>query len=429
LIINTALLLIGIYLIAKQIFFEDNQAILLWGGVSVLPVALLISYSGMETSLLIFTLGIIISTLLSGEHKFLSLLALFLLPWIRPESVLFGIIIIFVSLRYGKIKPIFPFFALCLGSLTLVLFNLIYFGSPFNQTIVAKSIAYAPSYSIKEIISRLVKIFWSNGYGGIFSPLMTKYLNSFGIVFLIVILMAFYYFWVKEREKPRFGLVVLAFGVAVVIPAAYGLAGAIFPWYFWPSTLFAYVIILGLVLDKIGSLATSYQKIVYSSLFVVLVMLYIGQLLLSLNWGLQERYYRGGIGEYIKSISTASDRLLLEPAGYIPYYSELFTYDAIGLVSPVVTEYRKTYSGRWWIEFVKAYQPEFILERESLTRYITLDGYELSEPEKSWFISNYTQIKEFNYLPSNYIGNPYMQKILSLGSAENYYLYKSNQGR
>jgi len=60
LFLNTILFLMGIYLIIDHFVTGHRQTLLLWGLVGLLPIALLISYSGMETSLLIFVIGLII---------------------------------------------------------------------------------------------------------------------------------------------------------------------------------------------------------------------------------------------------------------------------------------------------------------------------------------------------------------------------------
>ena len=138
-------------------------------------------------------------------------------------------------------------------------------------------------------------------------------------------------------------------GVVFTIPAAYAFGGVIFPWYMWPCTFLAYAVLSSLVIEWIY---ITRRFAVVGLIFISLAVLgmALAQWTYSYNWGMKEYTYRGGIGRYLASISKPDDTLFLEPAGYIPFYSGLFTYDEVGLVFPQVVHYREVYQDSWWME-------------------------------------------------------------------------------
>jgi hypothetical protein len=54
---------------------------------------------------------------------------------------------------------------------------------------------------------------------------------------------------------------------------------------------------------------------------------------------------------------------MLEPIGYIGFYSRAKVYDLAGLVSPDVLAFRKGGQAGWFAESVKHFKPEFIVLR------------------------------------------------------------------
>ena len=268
-------------------------------------------------------------------------------------------------------------------------------------------------------------VFWDNGTGGVFTPLATKFVSRCGILFFVLTVAALcVYLWrIRHRSESLVQAIAVA-ALALVVPAAYALGGVLFPWYLWPSSLFGHVIVIAALPELSVLLRRSRQTSTFVVAFVLVLVLDTGQLALSYNWGSQERKYRGGIGEYIKSISEPSDTIMLEPAGYIPFYSQRYTYDEIGLVSPQVTEYKERYGTRWWVRFVQDKRPDYLVQRSGILRYRTRDGYELTEAERAWFDESYVLVREFEYRPKEFARNTILLGILEMGSAVNYYLYE-----
>jgi hypothetical protein len=70
-------------------------------------------------------------------------------------------------------------------------------------------------------------------------------------------------------------------------------------------------------------------------------------------------------GAWLAQHSRHSDSVLLEPIGAIGYISGLYVHDFIGLVSPDVTEARKThqFSNRWYFDYIEKEKPTFVVLR------------------------------------------------------------------
>ena len=122
----------------------------------------------------------------------------------------------------------------------------------------------------------------------------------------------------------------------------------------------------------------------------------------------------------------SNDTLFLEPAGYIPYYAKIKTYDTVGLASPEIKKYReKDKNNRWWLDFIEEKKPTFILDRSNLYGDFSHDGeYTMSSSERIWFKNNYKLVKEYNYhnYVEQYSGS--LEQFYKLGNHAPYFLYK-----
>ena len=424
LVINTVILVCGLFLLSATLFSDLRRRLVFWILISVTPAALLISYSGMETSLVIGLVCLILYGLLGRHGWSFIYLPMALLPWARPDAVVIGSILIVGAMIMNKQLPYGMITCLIVGLISVLCFNYLYFGAFLNQTIIAKSSGMNLSFS--SIIASVESVFIGrNGDGGIFAPLPTKYLAWLGWLWFLGSMVAFVFAVVRSRVNfVRCAGLLILIALALFVPLVYAVGGVVAPWYLWPSSLFGSAVIMVLAIDVTIS-DRQPRRWRYVLLLVVLMLsLGVGRWFLSLNWGTQERLYRGGIGEYIRQVSTPLDSIMLEPAGYIPFYSERYTYDEVGLVSPQVTEYRRKYGNNWWIRFVKDYKPTFLIERRHILEYKTLDGYMLDEQEREWFDSNYRLVRVFTYQPRDYYRHPLLLRLLELGQAVDYYLYQ-----
>jgi hypothetical protein len=149
-----------------------------------------------------------------------------------------------------------------------------------------------------------------------------------------------------------------------------------------------------------------------------------------INISEQENRYRASIGRFIKQISNPNDTLFLEPAGYIPFFSGIKTYDTVGLTSAKILKYHKQYRKEWWIRFVSSETPSFIIDRSPihLIKATGDGGYSLTDAEYAWFMDNYVLEAAFNYEKYLDANKTSLYGIHRLGSTSDYFLYKRKNG-
>lgn len=424
LVVNTILFVAGVYFLAR-LLQPDKGMWVLWIILSLLPVSLLISYSGMETSLLIFIIGLVLYLLHEQQHRWLALLSLVLIPWVRPDAIACSLIILFWESIRSR-KPRFDLAgALLTGIGAFFAFNWLYFGAFLNNSILAKEQS-RPAFSVERVFSTVKTVFFGEN-GGLFAPIRTKYLDQFGVVFLILFAVGMIIFLIQNRKNQRVfysGLSIIS--MAILIPAAYSFGRVVFPWYFWPATFFGYAIVCTLVVDWLSKRPKGYWLVsVIVGLAVVGGM--AAQWCYSYSWGMKEYVYRGEIGMRLAEMAHENDTLFLEPAGYIPYYSGLYTYDEAGLGSPLVLHYRDLYQTPWWIRFVEDAKPDWIIQREHFKKFTTYQGYTLNETEQQWFLDHYHLVDEISYQPQDFTTQPFLTRLLSMGSADSYLIYEINR--
>jgi hypothetical protein len=422
----------GIYLLVSALVADERRQKIVWAISAVLPVSILIAYSGMETGLLVLLMGAIMTGTVDSRFSPACAAAWFLLPWVRPDAVAFGAIVLGVMTAGPKGRShVAASYALAalVGVVSWLAFNHAYFGVWLPQTITGKSEVFLPTSAraaIVEGVSRARRMFFGDAFTpGIFVPIETKYLHVLGVPAFLITLAAGVSavvnpVWAGVRRPAAAALVLMTF----VVPLAYAAGGAPGTWYFWPSRLTGSLLVVAPLTAVLGRQASGIRRFAVAGVTAGLFVLLAGQWCYAIAWSTQERLYRGGIGEEIRRISDPHDTLLLEPAGYVPYFAERWTWDEVGVASPVITEYRRLYGSRWWIRFVQDKSPTFLLEREPMREFVTYDAYRLTRDEREWFERNYAMVREFRYDARSLRHSPLLGRISSLSEAATYLLYQ-----
>jgi hypothetical protein len=387
--------------------------------------ALLPAFNGMETAWCLVYLALL------AEHcaaphtpswRFAALLALG--PLVRPDLLLLGAGACLVRRVDGEDRRrlhLCALLGLSLGVCSLVLSNRLHSGTWLPPSIVAKRAAYHPDLSPLAVLERL----WDVYLGGALSPLpSTKYLprgvlvaSSLGLWALLAACVA------RSRRLPaaeRRRLRFLA-GAAALFPIAFAGPGALFPWYFYPSS-FALVASLAFGVER-GLLGPWRRRWVTAGLAMGGGSLLL-QLALSLNVGRQESGYRASVGDYLARAARPGDTLVLEPAGIIPYHAGLTTFDEVGLASPRVLAYVGSGRETWLAEFLRDVCPTFTVQRGQfpppLTRPLSAD--------ESWFQGSYRVRRRFVYVPDEWARNDLEGWLLRHGGHSDYVLYERRDG-
>ena len=410
-LVNTLLVIGGIYFIAATVEARFLPKVIIWIMASMTPLALLASYVGMETPLLIFALGFTLYSLHNEETpSWLHSFPIFFLPWIRPDAVAFGAILVTAfSLRHRRIH----YQSLCwllAGCASLTAFNFCLTGHLLNQTIIAKKIAYPSDRSVGAVLKRIPDTLFTHSiYSPLGKALPPRLSIGFGILAFSAIAMSL---WISRKDRRQWTVFLVLAGIAVLVPLPYIYEGMVeFPWYFAVSSFTALFVIITLFTIFTLKLPNPARLGLLACASLVLLAMAVSREAVSITAG-AECQFMSGIGTYIKEIAQPTDTLFLEPAGNIPFYAGIKTYEEVGLSTFNVVGYRLKYGPQWWIRFLQFEKPTFLFERSQIETYSNSWGYTMTDDEKAWFDRNYELVKKFEFKRSDYATSALARSVL-----------------
>lgn len=406
LIFNSLLFTIGSYFLSKLILENPvHQAIFIFL-FGILPPSIKISILGMEYGILFFLEMALLYFGFKQNKIWAQILFPILILFTRIDTVIFLGIVFLVDIIWNKKVRWFYILGGILGVAVLMSFNWFYFGELVNNTIVAKSVTYAKNMSL----ALQWKYFLMN-YGNFWG--MLKFpgdFNPFTILVLVFELLAFLYIVSKRESKNLFIWIIFLFGwikqLIFISQRSY------FDWYYWVPQILLFAVILVFVLEQ------KTYKFWWISLLVIFYILPMTafQTVHSIATGNGEWNYRRSIGLFLKDYEKDKNQyILLEPAGYIPYFSGLKAIDEVGLVDKEIQTEIKKDKANYWKNTVEKRKPKFLLAPKNL--FEGKDG--------SFYQENYRLLKEFrikNHLNSD---NKILEKIYRLKpSGTDYNLYE-----
>lgn len=406
LIFNSLLFTIGSYFLTKLILENPvHQAIFIFL-FGILPPSIKISILGMEYGLLFFLEMALLYFGFKQNKIWAQILFPILILFTRIDTVIFLGIIFLVDIIWNKKVRWFYILGGMLGVAVLMSFNWFYFGELVNNTIVAKSVTYAKNMSL----ALQWKYFLMN-YGNFWGMLkLPGDFNPFTILLLVFELLAFLYIVSKRESKNLFIWIIFLFGwtkqLIFISQRSY------FDWYYWVPQILLFAVILVFVLEQ------KTYKFWWISLLLIFYILPMAafQTVHSIATGNGEWNYRRSIGLFLKDYEKDKNQyILLEPAGYIPYFSGLKAIDEVGLVDKEIQTEIKKDKANYWKNTVEKRKPKYLLAPKDL--FEGKDG--------SFYQENYRLLKEFrikNHLNSD---NKILEKIYRLKpSGTDYNLYE-----
>lgn len=421
--------LLGIASVGLAILLLRGFLASFWSAVALAlcSPALFASFLGMETGMCILYLALAAVALRDGARRVRMLYLLAAAgPLIRPELIAVSALLVAMTwLTIGlpaRDKWIVAS-APVLGALAYVTLNLVLSNELISPTIIAKSLSYPHEHSLRAMWDRMQMVF-----SGQFIIPGIKQIPSWVHVALNLAPLVLLVRRLRDRTAPvsidEGRVLAFVLFVAYGMPCLFCYGGQFAPWYMFPSAFFA-------VLLALWSMPASWHEsarirfVVLSGLSVIAV----GQLALSYSAGKQEFGYRADVGRWLRQQAAPGATLLLEPAGYIPFYSDLKTYDEVGLVSPVVLAYIRSHGRNWWMSFIRESWPDWIVDRHDFrVAPLTDSWYELSEPEQRCVLARYELARVFHYDPHDYAPNRLALRVLQMGSHVNYYVYRRRSG-
>jgi hypothetical protein len=406
LIFNSLLFTIGSYFLSKLILENPlHQAIFIFL-FGILPPSIKISILGMEYGLLFFLEMALLYFGFKQNKIWAQILFPILILFTRIDTVIFLGVVFLVDIIWNKKIRLFYILGGILGVTVLMSFNWFYFGELVNNTIVAKSVTYAKNMSL----ALQWKYFLMN-YGNFWGMLkLPGDFNPFTILVLVFELLAFLYIVSKRESKNLFIWIIFLFGwtkqLIFISQRSY------FDWYYWVPQILLFAVILVFVLEQ------KIYKFWWISLLVIFYILPMAafQTIHSIATGNGEWNYRRSIGLFLKDYEKDKNQyILLEPAGYIPYFSGLKAIDEVGLVDKEIQTEIKKDKTNYWKNTVEKRKPKYLLAPKNL--FEGKDG--------GFYQENYQLLKEFrikNHLNSD---NKILEKIYRLKpSGTDYNLYE-----
>ncbi len=361
---------------------------------SLYPKTVLIGVSGMESSLALLLMLFSLQCYL-GKRYYLCAFVLGMHFFCRPDAVLWDVLLAgFIFFREAEIRIRYVAASVIVPGIWTV-FSHWYFNSWFPHSITAKRISWHhlfPAFDPVRVLS---------GY----LPSSILGHNNGWLMYCMVILFLIP-FCIGSMRIVRSKSYMLLFPIFFVMyNVAFSFAGVVMAdWYFLPGFL-AYFIVCGYCAEYMfewfrRSNSSRKMKLLlgYGCVTILLVLNIAGMLRWNDNLsGLFQRQNKS-LGEWLGTHAASNQSVLVEPIGYIGFYSKKYIYDYIGIVSPSVLSFRQQYSSdRWFMEFVQTVKPDFIVLRnwEVPSNHLFHgygDGIFHSDQEREWFENHYQSI-------------------------------------
>ena len=439
--------LLALSVVPRQMAHDETRAgymyMLVFMVAGLAPAMMRAAASGMETPILIFCMAAALF-FVARRQPFALACVLAVLPFVRIDAVSFALIVVAVVALFRLRDAMIALIGVVVGVGALLMTNVAVFDAIMPLTAQAKEIAYQPARDMTSVLARGLETFFTFSYlPGITSKFIGPILYAaIGFVFFAAAFMtAIKYipmgidalgryrhqmmtkiinFDAVARQTIDAPILIMALA-ALMVPAAYVYGGVLFFWYLWPFSVLATLVLLDAVSARFELGLKS-----FISIAAILTLVGAFNIATHINIGAQESGFRAFIGTDIKNRAAEDDTLFLEPAGYIPYFAEIESWDTIGLASPRVLPYRKDIDNQnWWFDFAEGEKPTFILERKPIHDGGPADGgYVLSASEREWFNQNYALQNHYRYDAYLSVNRGLFTPLLRLGSHSDYYLYR-----
>ena len=334
---------------------------------AIVPVFNDVCLSGMETPLVLLLMALLAQAVLAEHPRRAGALAAVLILTRVDGLVFAGLALAALAVRSRRhARPALAVLAAILAPCLLA--GLLYFGGVLPNTIAAKRIAYG--YPLPFLARQVWK----------------AYVAQTGAFSLLVVPGA----WVVARSVPALWFL-LAFDVSY---AAFLVSSGvvIFPWYLAPGLLAHFVVAAVGAQGLAGLLRPRAARLALLAAVAAAVVHYYRPLAeAAAHWQRELHVYETNVprraGEILAAQTPPSSTVLLEPIGYVGYYSGRYVHDAVGLVSPQMMEIRARHRADWLYHMAVAVEPDFIVSREGFREPgLYLTGAQRMELEKRYSV-------------------------------------------
>lgn len=383
------------------------------------------SVNGMETGfMLLFLAGFVAALQLRSIRDNWVALGVCAagLQWTRPDAFIlgFGVVAGFWLFAPETLDPTVGRWRLLVPLLkALALAGLLYlpwlawagwyYGSPIPNTILAKSQPFH-GWRLRTSHDRM-QMPWLRGLGAALLPIYSilggwpSWCLQIGYVAARVI----GHWWLVPWANPRgracsFGAFVFGVYLSTV---------TVYPWYLPPASLLCIVVVVFMLADVQRWLqrwklpAPWLLPAAGATCLLGLQLALFGATAREVYW--QERVIesqRRTIGLDLRQRAAPNDRVFLECAGYIGFYSELKLLDYPGLTAPEVVRARREIADDWGV-LVRHFRPEWVVLRPA-------EVAKVNSPRYPDFSRDYQMVRTFSHQEtldrlSDFPGKPYLR--------------------
>ncbi len=358
--------------------------------VALCPLQIQWSVSGMETSL-VSCCGMAVWVAFAERRTFWAYGAVAVLFLLRWDGILVFVVLTLATVWRDRRLPYGGILLFALAIAPWLLFATHFYGNPIPVTASAKSIVYGwraqhdPNVLLRHLPSlpKLIQRFiLSPGYGvmTLFACAGLVRARTARHVVLLPPALWFALYW-------------LAFLISRVL---------LFPWYLVPP-LAVYEVAVGL-----GGVAAwewlqhrrsfDVPRPVSGALFGTLaVACTVGTMVMTRGEQEVEEKVRIPLALWLQAHSRATDRVMLEPIGYIGYYAHRPVLDVVGLVSPQVLRYYQPQIEAPMLEMARAFRPEWCVLRLGEIARIQRAATAQGDPWED----HYRCVQTFSYAPNH----------------------------
>lgn len=408
LIFNTVLFSIGSLFLSHLLFKNSWHKAIFIFLFGILPPSIKISILGMEYGILFFLEMALLYYGFKKEKKWALLILPVLILFTRIDSVIFlGIVFLVDTFWNRKIKWSFVLGG-ALGISIALAFNWFYFGELINNTIVAKKLRYDNNFTLQQNWD-----YFRLNYGNFWGMLkLPGDFNPFTILVAVFEIVCFVFIIRQKEQTQRNKFLWMIFIFAWTKQIIFLSQKSLFDWYYWIPQILLFVPVLIFVLEQKEKRNLWLSALIVFYIFPMLAF----QTVHSIATGNGEWNYRRSIGLYLDLYEKDKKQwILLEPAGYVPYFSKLKTIDEVGLVDKQIQEEIKKDKTNYWINTVKKREPKYLLSYKDL----------FTGKDAEYYKSHYKLLKEFRIKDHLNSQNKILEKIYHLKpSGTDYNLYE-----
>ena len=370
------------WVVYRSLALAKHEAAGVWAAflVAINPIQMRVAISGQESSLAALCGASIWLLFLQRRYvaAYVAGAVLFLLRW--DGLLLVAVLTLAILVRERRL-PTRALLAFALVCAPWLVFAFWYFGSPIPVTLAAKTVVYG-WYFRSERLPELPRLLYRLGGTPLYAAMAVAAAVGAGRL-------CREHRWALAPPVAWFALYWIAFLFSRVW---------LFEWYLVPP-LFVYEMLAGLGLatlaERLGILRQRPVRCAAALALAGLVGFLNVRDTLSYTRGLQglEDHLRRPLGLWLRVHSRPTDRIMLEPIGYIGYYSRLPVVDMTGLVTPSVLPCYARKNACPWLLIADIYQPEWCILRPSEVAPIQRASQAAGQ---SWE-THYRHIKSFSY--------------------------------